>query len=88
MEEKLIHSFWFWALLSAILLTQSTWLFLDARKRDSKPWFWGIWGLIQFPLPTIFYWLIVRLDLFGQIKKTSLKQKKGENKNERNDGIQ
>lgn len=87
MEEKLIHSFWFWALLSAIMLTQSTWLFLDARKRDSKPWFWGIWGLIQFPLPTIFYWLIVRLDLFG-IKKTSLIHKKRGKQNERNDGIQ
>ncbi|RIX50756.1 sigmaY antisigma factor component [Paenibacillus nanensis] len=69
MEEQLKHSFWFWALIAAILLTQSTWLFLDARKRDSMPWFWGIWGLIQFPLPTILYWLIVRKDLLGRIKE-------------------
>lgn len=83
MEEQLKLSFWFWVIVAAILLTQSTWLFLDARKRDSMPWFWGIWGLIQFPLPTIFYWIIVRMELFGRIKEwKKLKHKEGGNNNE------
>ncbi|MCR2803333.1 sigmaY antisigma factor component [Paenibacillus soyae] len=69
MEEQLRESVWFWLGLAAILLTQSTWLFLDARKRESMPWFWGIWGLFQFPLPLIFYWLIVRLRLFQRGKR-------------------
>ncbi|THF81656.1 sigmaY antisigma factor component [Cohnella fermenti] len=43
-----------------ILLGQSTWLYTDARGRSRYPWFWAIWGLIQCPMPLIFYWLIVR----------------------------
>lgn len=46
-------------LLVPIMLTQSILLFIDAKKRNSFAWFWGIWGLIQFPLPTIFYWFFV-----------------------------
>ncbi|WP_430787157.1 transcriptional regulator [Virgibacillus flavescens] len=46
-------------LFSPILLTQSILLFVNAKKRNSYAWFWGIWGLIQFPLPTIFYWFFV-----------------------------
>lgn len=42
-------------LVAAILLTQATWLFIDARKRNAKHWFWGIIGLIRFPEPLIFY---------------------------------
>lgn len=38
-----------------ILLLQGTWLFLDARKHGGKAWFWGCWGLIQFPLPLLTY---------------------------------
>lgn len=64
MEERLAGSVWFWLLLAAILISQSTWLFLDARKRDSIPWFWGVWGLIHFPTPLIVYWLVVRMGLF------------------------
>ncbi|WP_274649141.1 sigmaY antisigma factor component [Paenibacillus humicola] len=53
---------WGFLLIAAILLSQSTWLFADARRRSRYPWFWGVWGLIQFPLPLLFYWLIVRAD--------------------------
>ena len=42
-----------------ILLIQSIWLFIDAKKRGSYAWFWGIWGLIQVPMPTIFYLIFV-----------------------------
>lgn len=48
-------------LLLPFLLTQSILLFIDAKKRGSYPWFWGIWGLIQLPLPTLFYLLLVVL---------------------------
>lgn len=49
-----------WLLIILILLIQSTWLFLDARKREKFHWFWGIWGLISFPLPVLLYMLFVR----------------------------
>ncbi|WP_099362507.1 sigmaY antisigma factor component [Fredinandcohnia onubensis] len=43
-----------------IVLIQGLWLFLDARKRGHNYWFWGIWGLIQTPLPLIFYLIFAR----------------------------
>lgn len=46
-------------MLALLLLTQSILLFIDAKKKGSFAWFWGIWGLIQFPLPTVFYILFV-----------------------------
>lgn len=49
-----------WAAVAAILLSQATWLFLDARRRGASPWLWGGLGLIQFPLPLLIYWLLVR----------------------------
>lgn len=60
MEQTLAESVWFWLLVASILISQSTWLFIDARKMDSKYWFWGLWGLIQFPLPLFIYWIFVR----------------------------
>ena len=46
--------------VAAILLLQSIFLFLDARKRNHNYWLWGIVGLIQAPMPTLFYLLFVR----------------------------
>jgi hypothetical protein len=43
-----------------ILLFQSIFLFLDARKRNFNYWLWGILGLIQAPMPTLFYLVFVR----------------------------
>ncbi|MFJ7728005.1 sigma-Y antisigma factor component [Neobacillus sp. NPDC097160] len=43
-----------------ILLTQSIYLFMDARKRSHNYWLWGIVGLIQAPMPTLFYLIFVR----------------------------
>jgi len=40
-----------------LAVIQATWLFLDARKHKRFPWFWGIWGLINIPMPSIVYWL-------------------------------
>ena len=46
-------------ILILLLLTQSMLLFIDAKKKGSYPWLWGIWGLIQLPMPTLFYLLFV-----------------------------
>lgn len=41
------------------MLTQSLLLFRDAQKKGVYPWLWGLWGLIQLPMPTIFYYFFV-----------------------------
>jgi hypothetical protein len=46
--------------VAAILLMQSIYLFLDARKHNHNYWLWGIVGLIQAPMPTLFYLLFIR----------------------------
>jgi hypothetical protein len=46
--------------VAAVLMMQSIFLFLDARKRNHNYWLWGIVGLIQAPMPTLFYLLFVR----------------------------
>jgi hypothetical protein len=46
-------------LVAPILLTQGILLFIDAKKKGAYSWFWGIWGLIQFPLPSLFYYFFV-----------------------------
>lgn len=51
---------WALALIALVLLAQSTCLYVDARRRGAAAWFWGLFGLIQAPLPTIFYLLFVR----------------------------
>ena len=53
---------WLLIAIPAALFVQSTWLFLDARKRSRFPWFWALWGLIQIPMPLLLYWLIHRVD--------------------------
>jgi hypothetical protein len=49
-----------WFAIALVLLAQSCFLFIDARKREVYPWFWGIYGLISFPLPTLLYLIFVR----------------------------
>lgn len=51
---------WLLVLIGATAVCQSTWLFVDAKRRSRFPWFWGLWGLIQIPMPFIIYWLVVR----------------------------
>lgn len=47
-------------IVGIILLIQSIYLFIDARKNGMNYWFWGIIGLIQVPMPLIFYMLVRR----------------------------
>lgn len=60
---------WLTAIIIVCAIAQSTWLFIDARKRDSMPWFWGIWGLIQIPMPLLLYLLFVRSGWFKRKAK-------------------
>nr|WP_090238027.1 sigmaY antisigma factor component [Fictibacillus solisalsi] len=52
--------FWLLVLLILVLLCQSIFLFLDGRKRGYRYWFWSLWGLIQCPLPLLFYLIFAR----------------------------
>ncbi|RAU95070.1 transcriptional regulator [Paenibacillus sp. YN15] len=51
---------WMVILALLIVIAQSLFLFIDARKRGRFPWLWGLWGLIHAPLPLIVYFLTVR----------------------------
>ncbi|MGE7767250.1 sigma-Y antisigma factor component [Peribacillus sp. NPDC096540] len=44
-----------------ILLAQSMYLFIDARKNGFNHWIWGILGLIQAPVPHILYLIIKKI---------------------------
>ncbi|MDQ0153718.1 sigma-Y antisigma factor component [Robertmurraya andreesenii] len=46
--------------IGVILLTQSIFLFINARKNGHNYWLWGILGIIQAPMPTLFYLLFAR----------------------------
>ncbi|MBT2685815.1 sigma-Y antisigma factor component [Bacillus sp. ISL-37] len=48
------------AMVVVILLVQSIFLFTIARKHGHNYWLWGILGLIQAPMPLLFYLLFVR----------------------------
>ncbi|WP_438349124.1 sigmaY antisigma factor component [Paenibacillus sp. FA6] len=51
---------WLITTIVPILLVQGTWMFLDAGKWGKWRWFWGIWGLINTPLPLLIYLFFVR----------------------------
>lgn len=46
--------------VAVILILQSTWLFLDARKNGHNYWIWGLLGLIQAPMPSLIYLVFVK----------------------------
>lgn len=48
------------SMVAIILLCQSLFLFLNAKKYQHNYWLWGILGLIQAPFPTIVYLIFVR----------------------------
>jgi len=58
-NEKAELAWWAWTLIAAVLIGQGTCLFLHARSRGRKAWFWGIWGLIQFPWPSVLYGFLI-----------------------------
>lgn len=48
-----------WIFTVMLLLVQSTWIFLSARKRGKNPWFWGLIGLLNIPSSALLYYLFV-----------------------------
>lgn len=55
-----------WLVLAVLMLTQSTLIFLSARKRGKNPWFWGFIGLFNIPFSAILYYFFV---IFPERKK-------------------
>ncbi|MBU8880047.1 sigma-Y antisigma factor component [Bacillus sp. FJAT-29790] len=47
-------------IVAIILISQSIFLFTNARKHGHNYWLWGIVGLIQAPMPTLVYLIFVR----------------------------
>ena len=45
-------------LCGLIVLAQSIFMFIDARKNGFNQWTWGILGLIQSPIPLILYLIV------------------------------
>jgi|GEM_PF-987001 len=83
MAELINVPVWAFAVFFLCATMQSTWLFIDARKRDSIPWFWGIWGLIQIPMPLILYLLFVRSGWFKKRnRQNAMKMNKGADEDE------
>lgn len=46
--------------VAIILLSQSIFLYTDARRNGHNYWLWGIIGLIQAPMPLLIYLLFFR----------------------------
>jgi hypothetical protein len=53
--------FYFWPLLAAVLLSQSLWIYLDARKRGDHKFLWGFFGLLNCPSSLLVYLLVTRI---------------------------
>jgi len=62
-----------WLGMGMILFAQSTGLFLHARSRGRKAWFWGLWGLVNFPLPMLTYFTLHAWYSRKQKRKTNSK---------------
>lgn len=45
---------------SVVLISQGTWIFLDARKRGENYWLWGLYGLMNCPSSLLVYLWITR----------------------------
>jgi hypothetical protein len=55
-------------LVAVILLSQSIFLFTNARKNGHNHWLWGILGLIQAPVPLLVYLSFARKVFRGKSK--------------------
>ncbi|MFB4160318.1 transcriptional regulator [Geomicrobium sp. JSM 1781026] len=52
---------WLLTILFIALLTQGTYLFVNARRNGRMYWFWGIWGMLSLPMPLIVYLLYTNI---------------------------
>ncbi|MBN2796369.1 MAG: zinc-ribbon domain-containing protein [Clostridia bacterium] len=44
-----------------LVVTQGTWIFLDAGKHGENKWLWGLFGLVNVPSSLIIYLIITRV---------------------------
>ena len=58
-EQMSAGQWWLFGIAMMITVPQGVLLFRDAQKRGRFPWLWGIWGLISFPLPAVFYYFFI-----------------------------
>lgn len=42
------------------VLAQGIYLFIDARRRGYAAWLWGLWGLMNAPMPLFVYLFVQR----------------------------
>lgn len=63
MEELKSIPLFLWIIIILILMTQATWMFIDASKRGEKKWLWGLFGLINAPSNLLIYLLVTRVVL-------------------------
>ncbi|WP_210364695.1 sigma-Y antisigma factor component [Bacillus sp. REN3] len=68
MKDEL--ALWQITLIAGILLSQSIFLFVNARKHGHNYWLWGILGLIQAPMPLLFYLIFARKIFKGHSGKS------------------
>ncbi|GGC99219.1 hypothetical protein GCM10011389_03080 [Pontibacillus salipaludis] len=50
-----------WCLIALLLVSQSTFLFVQAKKIGKAPWFWALIGLVQVPMPTVAFFVMKKL---------------------------
>ncbi len=56
-----------WILLAFVLISQASWIFLDAWKRGENKWLWGLYGLTSVPSSLIVYLLVTRVFFKGKV---------------------
>lgn len=52
---------WVLILVFLGLFAQSTFLFIHSRRNGHLRWFWGIWGMLNLPMPLIVYFIYIKL---------------------------
>lgn len=63
-----------WILLAVVLLSQGSWIFMDASKRGENKWLWGLYGLTSVPSSLIVYLLVTRVFLKGRVCESCKKK--------------
>ncbi|MGE5473564.1 MAG: double zinc ribbon domain-containing protein [Ignavibacteriales bacterium] len=48
-------------ILVALLASQATWIYIDARRRGENATLWGLFGLLNVPSSLIIYLIVTRI---------------------------
>lgn len=69
-----------WILLAVVLISQGSWIFMDASKRGENKWLWGLYGLTNVPSSLIVYLLVTRTFQRGRLCESCKKKVKAQYK--------